>query len=104
MPRPAAAAAVAAFCGAKEAVHDSALEAVQCCGGFPRPNDVPRAIEALGAVDCEFEYDPDTIDDFGPTVSGTITGTTELDEDEIGDWLMGIIKPFRGLLVEWGFD
>jgi hypothetical protein len=26
---------------------------------FVKPNDVPRAIEALAAADCEFEYNPD---------------------------------------------
>jgi hypothetical protein len=70
---------------------------------IPKPNDVPRLIEALAAVDCEFEYDPDVFDDYGPTVTGTITGTTEFDYGPggIGDWLGGIIAPFKGFLVEW---
>jgi hypothetical protein len=48
---------------------------------IPKLDDVPRLIEALAAVDCEFEYDPDVIDDCGPTVTGTITGNTELEYD-----------------------
>jgi hypothetical protein len=72
---------------------------------FLKPNDVPRAIEALAAADCEFEYNPDAIDDCGPTVFGMVTGTTELDaERAFRDWLMGIIGPFSGDLCEWRLD
>jgi hypothetical protein len=51
------------------------------------------------AADCEFEYDPDAIDECGPTVFGLVTGTTELDENELHDWLLGVISP--GDVVEW---
>ena len=73
---------------------------------FLKPNDVPRAIEALAAADCEFEYNPDAIDDCGPTVFGTVTGTTELLDGEraFHDWLVGIIGPFSGDVCEWGVD
>ena len=37
---------------------------------FRDPAEVPRAIEALAAADCEFEYDPDIVDDYGPAVFG----------------------------------
>jgi hypothetical protein len=64
-----------------------------------------RAIEALAAADCEFEYNPDAIDDCGPTVFGTVTGTTEFDAEwAFHDWLMGIIGPFSGDVCEWRLD
>jgi len=68
---------------------------------FLNPNDVPRAVEALAAVDCEFEIDHGAIE--GPTVFGWATGTTELDEDDIGAWLLAIIDPFGGDVVQWSF-
>jgi len=45
---------------------------------FLNPADVPRAVEVLAAVGCEFEIDHDAIDDHGPTVFGWATGTTAL--------------------------
>jgi hypothetical protein len=71
---------------------------------FLDPADVPRATEALAAFDCEFEIDHDAIDDCGPTVFGMVTGTTELGEDELGDWLASIVGPFGGDVVGWGFS
>ena len=71
---------------------------------FLDPDDVPRAIEALVAVGCEFELNPDAIDECGPTVFGNVTGMTELDEDDIGQWVLNIIEPFNGDVVEWGID
>jgi hypothetical protein len=70
---------------------------------FLDPADVPRATKALGAVNCEFEIDPDAIDEYGPTVFGTIVGTTELDEGDIGGWLLEIVDPFGGDVVAWGY-
>jgi hypothetical protein len=71
---------------------------------FPNPDTVSQAIEALTAANLEFEYLPDHIDDCGPTVFGTVTGTTdnELNEDQVYIWLMEIIGDlFRGDVVEW---
>src|SRR5205814_1390761 len=71
---------------------------------FLDPNDAPGAIATLLTAGCEFQYDPDAIDDYGPTVFGTVTGTTELDENGLYDWLMDIIGPLTGDVAEWGFD
>jgi hypothetical protein len=70
---------------------------------FPDPNDVPRAVEALAAVDCEYEIDWNVIDPEGPTVTGMVTGTTELDEAKIGAWLGTIVIPVGGDVVEWSY-
>jgi len=51
---------------------------------FLNPDDAPQGIAALAAAGCEFEYDPNAIDDHGPTVFGTVTGTTELAENKLG--------------------
>jgi hypothetical protein len=71
---------------------------------FLDPDDVPDAIAALAAAGCEFEHNPDAIDDYGPTVFGMVTGTTRLDSAGLRDWLMGIVDPLNGDVVEWGFD
>ena len=71
---------------------------------FLNPNDVPPAVEALAAVGCEFEIDHDAIDPCGPTVFGMVTGTTELGENDIGDWLLAIVDPLGGDVVQWGFS
>jgi hypothetical protein len=65
------------------------------------PANVPRATEALAAVGCEIEIDHDAIDDLGPTVFGKVAGTTELAEDALVDWLLAIVDPFGGDVVEW---
>jgi len=70
---------------------------------FLDPNTVPRAVEALAAVGCEFEIDHDAIDDCGPTVFGTVVGVTELSEDDIADWLLAIVDPLGGDVMQWGF-
>jgi hypothetical protein len=70
---------------------------------FLNPDDVAAAAAALAAVDCEFEIDHDAIDDYGPTVFGTVSGATTLDENEIGDWLSSIISQHGGDVVEWGY-
>jgi hypothetical protein len=70
---------------------------------FLDPRDVPRAVEALTAVGCEFEIDHDAVDPCGPTVFGWVTGTTELGENELGDWLLAIVDPLDGDVVGCGF-
>jgi hypothetical protein len=32
-----------------------------------------------------------------------VTGTTELNVDELGDWLKDIVVPLGGDVVEWGY-
>lgn len=71
---------------------------------FLNPNDVPPAVEALAAAGCEFKIDRDAVDPCGPTVFGSLTGTTELDEDDLGDWLLEILAPFGGDVAEWGLS
>jgi hypothetical protein len=71
---------------------------------FLNPTDVATAVAALAAVGCKFEIDHDAIDPCGPTVFGQVTGTTELDENNIGDWLLAIVDPLGGDVVEWGFE
>ena len=70
---------------------------------FLNPDDVPAAIDALAAVDCEYEYDPDAIDDYSNAVFGMVTGTTKLSEGEIGSWLVCIIDRFGGDVVQWSY-
>jgi hypothetical protein len=70
---------------------------------FLHPDDVPPAAEALAAAGCDFKVIPEAIDPCGPTVFGWITGETELAQDAIGAWLGGIVEPFRGDVVEWGY-
>jgi len=62
---------------------------------------VPRGVEALAAAGCEFEIDHDAVDECGPTVFGWVTGTTELGEDDIGDWLLALVDPLGGDVVQW---
>jgi hypothetical protein len=69
---------------------------------FLSPNDVARATEALAAVGCKYEIDPDANGD-PPTVFGMVTGTTELAENAIGDWLLDILWPLGGDVVEWSY-
>jgi len=58
-----------------------------------------KRIAALAAAGCEFKYDPDAIDPYGPTVFGWVTGTTELDDSKLPDWLLGIVDP--GDVIQW---
>jgi hypothetical protein len=69
---------------------------------FPNPADVPAAAAALAAVDCEYETDYDAIDDYSNSVFGMVTGTTELDVDELGRLLTDVVGPFGGDVLEWG--
>jgi hypothetical protein len=69
---------------------------------FLDPADVAHATEALAAVGCDYTIDRDAIGDY-PTVFGIVTGTTELKQDAIGDWLLDILGPLGGDTVEWGY-
>jgi hypothetical protein len=70
---------------------------------FLDPADVPCATEALAAANCEFAIDHDAIDEYGPTVFGMLTGTTELDLHPLGDWLLDLVRPLGGDVVEWAY-
>jgi len=67
------------------------------------PRDVPQVIATLAAAEVKFEADPTAIDPCGPTVFGTITGMTELNADELDTWLLNILDPLGGDLIECGF-
>lgn len=74
---------------------------------FLNQNAARRAVEALAAAGYEFEYRRDEIDDGEPTVFGTVTGTTELDDMGQFTWLACLIRPFSGDIEgyhreEWG--
>jgi len=71
---------------------------------FLNPEDVPRAIAALADAGCEFEQDLDAIDPDYPTVFGIVYGTTELDVNGLGNWLIGILDPLGGHLDGFGYD
>jgi hypothetical protein len=71
---------------------------------FRRPGGAAWAIEALAAADLELTIDHDMIDDRGPAVFGEISGNTSLDLDGLCDWLMSLIVPFGGFVLEWGLD
>jgi len=64
--------------------------------------DLPRVRAALAAVGCSYEIDTDANGD-PPTVFGMVTGTTELKQDAIGDWLLDIVWPVGGNVVEWSY-
>ena len=66
---------------------------------FVDPDEARPAIAALVAAGCKYEYDPDLIDEFGPTEFGWVTGTTELTQGELAWWLLDFLGP-AGLL-EW---
>jgi hypothetical protein len=68
---------------------------------FLDPADVPRATEVLARYGCKYKVDPDAIDPHGPTVFGWVTGITELDELDVGDWVLQIVRPLGGDVVEW---
>jgi hypothetical protein len=65
------------------------------------PDDVPDVVEALAAAGCEWEYEPEAIDDQGPAMFGMVTGNTKLDEADICHWLRKIIDPLGGDVVQW---
>jgi hypothetical protein len=69
---------------------------------FLNPNDAPRAVAALAAVDCEFEIDHDAIEDDSVTIFGWVTGITEVGENDIGAWLYTtVVARFGGDVIQW---
>jgi hypothetical protein len=71
---------------------------------FHDPNDVSRAVASLAAVGCEYTIDPESVDPCGPTVFGMVTGTTELDDDDLHGWLLDILCSRGGDVIEWGYE
>jgi hypothetical protein len=72
---------------------------------FLSPGHAAKAQVALAAKGIVCEIDPDLHDPAGTDyrwamVSGEIEVT---DENEIGNWFIGIVGPFQGDVLEWGF-
>jgi hypothetical protein len=65
---------------------------------FPHA-DAARAVETLAAIGCTYDINTDIADE--DYVFGWARGAIELDEMEIGDWLIGIVEPFGGDVIEW---
>jgi hypothetical protein len=70
---------------------------------FLDPDGVSSAVAALASQGLEFKRDLDAVDECGPTVFGMVTGTTELREDDIPQFVDGIISPFSGDVSEWSY-
>jgi hypothetical protein len=68
---------------------------------FADPNAAFAGIEALEALGFDFEIDHGAIDDHSAAVFGSVSGLTELDENEIGAWLVSIIWPHGGDVIAW---
>jgi hypothetical protein len=59
------------------------------------------AAEALAALGLHYETIP-TEDPGEDTAFGLVRGMTELGENELGSWLLHIVVPFDGDVVQWG--
>jgi hypothetical protein len=66
------------------------------------PDDVPRVRAALKGIDCSFHVDVGAVGDW-PTVFGFIVGTSELPESNLGDWLINVVWPAGGDVIEWRY-
>jgi hypothetical protein len=66
------------------------------------PADVPRVRAVLAAVGCSYVIDTDANGD-PPTVFGMVVGSTELEQDDIGGWLLDIVWSVGGDCIEWSF-
>jgi hypothetical protein len=60
------------------------------------------AIEMLKTHGLRYEVIP-TEDPNEQTAFGMISGWTALDEKDVGAWIYGVIAPYGGDVVEWGF-
>jgi hypothetical protein len=81
--------------------HDDIFEAEIL---FLNPDDVPQAVQVFALLGCHFEINHNAVDQCGPTVFGLLIGTTEFDEDELGDWLHKLLTPLGADVVEWGCE
>jgi len=61
------------------------------------------AAEALAALGLRYETVP-TEDPNEDTAFGLVRGMTELGENELGSWLLHIIAPFDGDVVQWSLE
>ena len=66
------------------------------------PADVPRVRAALADVGCTYVIDADANGD-PPTTFGLAIGASTLDQGDIGDWLLDIVWPIGGDVVEWSY-
>jgi hypothetical protein len=61
------------------------------------------AAEALAALDLHYKTIP-TEDPEEDTAFGVVSGMTALDENELPAWLLHVIAPFDGDVVEWSLE
>jgi hypothetical protein len=65
---------------------------------------VPNAAaEALTALGLHYETVP-TEDPEEDTAFGVISGKTTLDEDKLIAWLLHVVAPFDGDVVQWSLE
>jgi hypothetical protein len=65
---------------------------------------VPSAAsEALAALDLHYKTIP-TEDPEEDTAFGLVSGKTILDEDKLIAWLLHVIAPFNGDVVQWRLE
>ena len=65
---------------------------------------VPNAAaEALTALGLHYETVP-TEDPDEDTAFGLVSGMTTLGENELGAWLLRVITPFDGDVVQWSLE
>jgi hypothetical protein len=64
------------------------------------PNAAAEALTALGLhYEAIATENPDE-----DTAFGLVRGTTELDEDKLIAWLLHVIVPFNGDVVQWNLE
>jgi hypothetical protein len=68
------------------------------------PRYLPRIAEALADVDLDLTVNHEAIDLYGPAQFATVIGNSTLEEGDIGNWLLEIIRPCGADLYEWGYD
>jgi hypothetical protein len=71
---------------------------------FPNPCALAAAAVALAKLELACKRDPDARDPAGTDyVWAMVSGSTELAEDAIAEWLSPLVWPFGGDIVEWGY-
>jgi hypothetical protein len=69
---------------------------------FTDPAVAADAAVALAEIGLDCEVDADAADTESAYVWAMVTGTTVLEEIEVGRWLGCIVGPLGGDVVEWG--